>query len=240
METNFGQEVVPPQLHQIDYNLVYTKFFLCYNLTGDIMKLIFGTTNARKTEDLQNIINELGLDIEVLSMSDIGWDRGEIDENGSTIEENSLIKAQSIYDFCVANNIQLPILTDDAGLFVEVLGDEPGIYTARYADDELALDSSLPKHQCVLKLLRKLNNEHNRKAKYRCCVTCMMPSGEYFQEVSESEGTIAEDIIGELKKPYFYSVFVLNGTTVAFNELGAKELKNTYRYTALRKSLKRL
>ena len=204
------------------------------------MKLIFGTTNARNTEDLQNIINELGLDIEVLSMSDIGWDRGEIDENGSTIEENSLIKAQSIYDFCVANNIQLPILTDDAGLFVEVLGDEPGIYTARYADDELALDSSLPKHQCVLKLLRKLNNEHNRKAKYRCCVTCMMPSGEYFQEVSESEGTIAEDIIGELKKPYFYSVFVLNGTGVAFNELDAKELKNTYRYNALRKSLKRL
>ena len=117
------------------------------------MKLIFGTTNERKVEDLQNIINELSLDIEVLSMSDIGWDRGEIDENGSTIEENSLIKAQSIFEFCKDNNIEFPIMTDDAGLFVEVLGDEPGIYTARYADDEIALDSNLPKYQCVLKLL---------------------------------------------------------------------------------------
>lgn len=204
------------------------------------MKLIFGTTNERKVEDLQKIINELSLDIEVLSMSDIGWDRGEIDENGSTIEENSLIKAQSIFEFCKDNNIEFPIMTDDAGLFVEVLGDEPGIYTARYADDEIALDSNLPKYQCVLKLLRKLKDEHNRNAKYRCCVTCMMADGDYFQEVSESNGTISEDIIGELKKPYFYSVFVLKGTSVAFNELGVEELKNTYRYNAIRKSLKRL
>ena len=58
------------------------------------MKLIFGTTNKRKVEDLQNIINEMNLDIQVVSMEDIGWDRGEIEENGSTIEDNSLIKAQ--------------------------------------------------------------------------------------------------------------------------------------------------
>ena len=43
------------------------------------MKLIFGTTNKRKVEDLQNIINEMNLDIEVISMEDIGWDRGDID-----------------------------------------------------------------------------------------------------------------------------------------------------------------
>ena len=60
------------------------------------MKLIFGTANKRKVEDLQNIINEMNLDIQVVSMEDIGWDRGEIEENGSTIEDNSLIKAQAI------------------------------------------------------------------------------------------------------------------------------------------------
>lgn len=60
------------------------------------MKLIFGTTNKRKVEDLQNIINEMNLDIQVVSMEDIGWDRGEIEENGSTIADNSLIKAQAI------------------------------------------------------------------------------------------------------------------------------------------------
>ena len=203
------------------------------------MKLIFGTTNKRKVEDLQNIINEMNLDIQVVSMEDIGWDRGEIEENGSTIEDNSLIKAQAILSFCNDHNIQYPIMTDDAGLFVDALNGEPGIYTARYADDELSLDPTLPKHQCVVKLLRNLNGEENRKAKYRCCVTSMMPNGEYHQELGESEGTIAKDIIGELKKPYFYSVFVLNGTDVAFNKLKDEELDNTYRYNALRKSLKR-
>ena len=203
------------------------------------MKLIFGTTNKRKVEDLQNIINEMNLNIEVVSMEDIGWDRGEIDENGSTIEENSLIKAQAILSFCRDHNINYPIMTDDAGLFADALNGEPGIYTARYADDELALDSSLPKYQCVAKLLRKMNGVQNRNAKYRCCVTSMMPNGDYHQEIGESEGKIANEIIGELKKPYFYSVFILNGTNVAFNELKGEELDNTYRYNALRKSLKR-
>ena len=203
------------------------------------MKLIFGTTNKRKVEDLQNIINEMNLNIEVVSMEDIGWDWGEIDENGSTIEKNSLIKAQAILSFCHDHNIDYPIMTDDAELFVDALNGEPGIYTARYADDELALDSSLPKHQCVVKLLRKMNSEQNRNAKYRCCVTSMMPNGDYHQEIGESEGTIANEIIGELKKPYFYSVFILNGTNVAFSELKGEELDNTYRYNVIRKSLKR-
>lgn len=201
------------------------------------MKIIFGTTNKRKTEDLQNIVNELKLNIEILSMKDIGWDRGEIDENGNSIEENSLIKANAILNFCKENNILYPIITDDAGLFCESLNGEPGIYTARYADDELALNPELPKHQCVLKLLRILNDKKNRKASYKCCVTCMMPDGTYFQELGESKGHIAKDIIGELKKPYFYSVFILDGYDKAFSALNEKELKDTYRYNALKKTL---
>lgn len=93
------------------------------------MKLIFGTTNERKRKDLQDTINKMKLDIEVISMKDIGWDRGEIEENGSTIEENSLIKAQAILSFCKDHNIDYPIMTDDAGLFVDALNGEPGIYT---------------------------------------------------------------------------------------------------------------
>ena len=204
------------------------------------MKLIFGTTSKRKKEDLQNIINEMNLNIQVLSMDDIGWDKGEIDENGSTIEENSLIKAKAILSFCKEHNIEYPIITDDAGLFVDALNGEPGVYTARYADDEIALDPTLPKYQNVIKLLRKLNNETNRSATYRCCVTVMMPNGEYHQEIGESKGSIAEDIIGEITKPYPYSVFILEGTNVAFNELKGKELDDTYRYSALRKSLGKL
>ena len=201
------------------------------------MKIIFGTTNNRKIKDLNSVIEKLGLEIEVLSLTDIGWDRGEIPENGSTIEENSLIKAKAIYDFCKEHNIIYPILTDDAGLFCESLNGEPGIYTARYADDEKKLDTNLPDYQCVVKLLRKLNDVENRNASYRCCVTYMLSNGEYFQELEESKGHIAEEIIGELKRPYFYSVFILNGYDKAFSDLSKEELDNTYRYNAIKKTL---
>ena len=201
------------------------------------MKIIFGTTNPRKVEDLKQIIKDANLDLEVLGMHEIGWDLGEIEENGSTIEENSLIKAQAIHNFCKEHDITYPIITDDAGLFVEELNNEPGIYTARYADDEIAQDQSLPKYQCVIKLLRNLKDKLNRNAKYRCAVTCMLSDGTYFQEVGESRGRIAEEVTGELKRPYFYSVFILDGYTKVFNDLTPEELKDTYRYQAMTKAL---
>ena len=201
------------------------------------MKIIFATTNKRKVEDLENTIREMNLDIEVLSMEDIGWDRGEIDEYEESIEGNSLLKADAIYAFCQDHNLSYPIITDDAGLFVDALNGEPGVYTGRYADDEFMVNPDLPKHQTVIKLLRNMQGMKNRTAYYRCCVTVMYPNGDYYQEHGESKGSIAKDIIGELKKPYFYAVFVLDGTNVAFNELEVEDLKNTYRYTAMRKAL---
>ena len=205
------------------------------------MKIIFGTTNKRKVEDLQNIINSLKLNIEVLGMNDIGWDKGKIEENGNTIEENSLIKATAIYNFCKENGIQYPIITDDAGLFCEALDGKPGILTARYADEELNKNPELPKHQCVIKLLRDLKGKSSRTAYYKCAVTYMKPNGRYFQEIGKSNGRIADEIIGELKKPYFYSVFILDGTDIAFCDItDEKILNNTYRYNALKAVLNKI
>ena len=56
----------------------------------------------------------------------------------------------------------------------------------------------------------------------------MLPDGSFYQKIGESNGTIAENIIGKLTKPYFYSVFILQGTMVAFNQLKGEELNNTY------------
>lgn len=204
------------------------------------MKVIFGTTNERKVEDLRNQIQALGLNLEVIGMHDIGWNLGDIDENGLTIEENSLIKANAIHDFCLQNNIEYPIITDDAGLFCEALNGEPGIFTGRYADEEIKANPELPKHQCVIKLLNNMKEIVNRAAAYRCVVTCMFTDGTYFQEIGESTGMIAEDIIGQLKKPYFYSIFILDGYNKAFSELEASELKDTYRYQAMKKVLTKL
>ena len=71
-------------------------------------------------------------------------------------------------------------------------------------------------------------------------VTCILPNGKYFQEYGESSGVIANDIVGELKKPYFYSVFMLDGYQKAFNSLSEVELKDTYRYCALKKTLSKV
>lgn len=204
------------------------------------MIIIFGTTNERKTEDLKNIIKKLELDIEVKSLKDINWNRGEIEENGSTLEENSLIKASAIFDFCKDNNINYPILTDDSGLFVESLNGEPGIYTGRYADEEISKDPNLPKYECVNKLLRKLNGMTNRKAYYKCIVTCMYLDGTYFQDSGLSYGEITESIVEPIKKPYFYSVFKLSNTDKTFNLLRKEELNDSYRYSAINKVLVKL
>lgn len=204
------------------------------------MKVIFGTTNKRKIEDLLNICMELGCDIEVLGLDDIGWNLGEIEEDGDTLWENSLIKAKAIYDFCQNNNIYYPIITDDGGIFVDYLNGEPGIYTARYADFERKLNPSLPKWQCVVKVLDKMNGVKNRRATLKCVVTCMMPDGSYFREFGESKGEIADSFVGELKKPYFYPIFILDGYSKVFSELNNEELKDTYRYKALRKVISKL
>lgn len=202
------------------------------------MEVIFATTNQRKLEDLQRIVEDNNLNLSILCLSDIGWDRGDIEETGSTLEENSLIKANAIHDYCVEKGLSCTILTDDAGLFVESLNGEPGVYTARYADDELSMNPELPKYQCLYKLLRKLNGILNRNAYYKCVTTCMFPDGSYFQEFGKTDGTISSEVVEPIKKPYFYSLFMVDGIT--FNNLESDKLKETYRYQALEKTLKKI
>lgn len=203
------------------------------------MKIIFGTTNKRKIDDFKNLINILKLDIEVLSLNDINF-KEEIEENGLTIDDNSLIKAKTIYEFCLKKSLNYAIITDDSGLFVEVLNGEPGIYTGRYALDEIQKNPNLPKYQSVIKLLKKMENEENRKAFYKTCVTFVDKNGNYFQEFGETNGLIAKEIIGPLEKPYFYSIFIEEKSGKVFTELTKDELENTYRFKALKKVLTKI
>ena len=201
------------------------------------MKVIFATTNNRKLQDLNDVIKDNNLDLEVVSLSDIGWDRGEIEEDGTTIAENSLIKANAVFDFCQENAVTYPIITDDAGLFVKALNGEPGVYTARYADEELSKDETLPKHFCLIKMINKLKEEKNRDAEYKCVVTVMFANGKYEQFTATTKGLIDKKINEPIKKPYFYSLFVEKETNMPFNQLTKDQLKNTYRFKALTESL---
>lgn len=204
------------------------------------MKVIFATTNNRKLEDLNSVIKDKNLDLQVISLADINWDRGEIEETGLTIEENSLIKARAVLDFCKAHNIEYPIITDDAGLFVESLGGKPGVYTARYADYEISLNPDLPKYYALYKLLNNMKNIQNRNAEYRCCVTIIQSDGSYLQFTEKTSGYISNQINEPIKKPYFYSLFVDDKTNIPFNQLSHEQLKDTYRFKALKAGLTQL
>lgn len=202
------------------------------------MKVIFATTNNRKLEDLRAVIKQENLDLEVVSMTDIGWDRGEIEENGLTIEENSLIKAKAIFDFCKDKKISFPIITDDSGLFVDALGGAPGIYTARFADEEIKQNPELPKYYAIYKMLDKMKDKENRYAEYRCCVTIMFDDGTFEQFIDKSEGFIGLDVSEPIAKPYLYSVFIDKQSGIPFNKVEGEALKSTYRFKALKTGLK--
>ena len=90
------------------------------------MKILIATHNAKKKAELQRILLPLG--VEVVTDSDIGITLTDVDETGTTFEENSLLKAKS---GCEESG--LPCIADDSGLAVDALGGEPGVYSARYA-----------------------------------------------------------------------------------------------------------
>ena len=117
---------------------------------NNINKMIYGTSNLNKLEDIKAIIKAHGENIEILSLKDIGFYE-EIEETGTTFEENSEIKANAVKAFCDKNKIDYDIITtDDAGLCVDCLNGEPGVYSARYAGGHSNQE------QCIEKLLTNI------------------------------------------------------------------------------------
>ena len=124
-------------------------------------KIVFATNNKHKLEEIRSILGE---NFEVLSLNDIGCHE-DIPETSDTLEGNAMQKAQYVFD-----KYGYACFADDTGLEVEALGSEPGIYSARYAaldgDDSISHDSEAN----MAKLLRKLEGEKNRKARFRTVI----------------------------------------------------------------------
>ena len=95
---------------------------------GERMKVILASKNAHKLEEISRITEKFG--IELVLQSQLGVDI-EVEETGTTFEENSLLKAEA-----VMKATGLPALADDSGLAVEALNGEPGVYSARYGFDD--------------------------------------------------------------------------------------------------------
>ena len=152
------------------------------------MKIVLASGNRHKIAELQAILKKYIPNIEVLSMKEVGID-DDIIEDGSTFEENAMIKARA-----VAKHGYIGV-GDDSGLAVEALSGAPGIYSARYAGEH-GNDAANN-----AKLLKEMQDKTDRAAAFVCAIACAFPEGEYsgkdFCVRGEAKGEILYELQGE-------------------------------------------
>lgn len=189
------------------------------------MKMIYGSSNVNKVKDIKSIIKAHGADIEVISLKDIGF-TDEIVEDGETFEENSAIKATAVKQFCDNNHIEYDIITtDDAGLCVDCLNGEPGVYSARYAGEHATQEENLGK---LLSNIEK-TGDRERTAKFVCVLTSFLKNGTKIVSRGECNGKIAKQVkkLGGLT---YSPVFIPNGYDVPMSELNAQEYEKAHNH----------
>ena len=149
-------------------------------------KIIFATGNENKMKEIRMILSDLGMPI--LSMKEAGI-HVDVVENGTTFEENALIKATEIAK-TVENCI---VLADDSGLEIDYLNKEPGIYSARYAGENTSYDI---KNNLLLSRLEGVPDE-KRTARFVCAIAAAFPDGTTEVVRGTIEGRIGYEIAGE-------------------------------------------
>lgn len=149
-------------------------------------KIIFATGNQNKMKEIRMILADLGMPI--VSMKEAGIDI-DVVEDGTTFEENALIKATEIAKVapgCI-------VLADDSGLEIDYLNKEPGIYSARYAGVDTSYDI---KNNLLLQRLEGVPDE-KRTARFVCAVAAAFPDGSTEVVRGTIEGMIGYEIVGE-------------------------------------------
>ncbi len=193
------------------------------------MKILYGTGNKAKVEAMRKIISSHGFDAELFTIKDIGFNK-EIVEDGTTFEENSEIKANAIREFCLENNItDKIIITDDAGLCVDKLNGEPGVYTGRYAGEHPTQEENLNK---LLNNMKQYTNLEDRKCKFVCVLTAILPSGEKIVARGECKGTIALKP-GKLGGLTYGPVFIPNGFDKPMGDMEEEEYASVHNHRDL-------
>ena len=148
-------------------------------------KIIFATGNEGKMKEIRMILADLP--VEVISMKEAGLDV-DIVEDGTTFEENALIKARAICK--LAGEM---VLADDSGLEIDYLNKEPGIYSARYMGEDT---SYRIKNQNLIDRLEGVPDE-KRTARFVCAIAAVFPDGREFVVRGTVEGRIGYEEKGE-------------------------------------------
>ena len=151
-----------------------------------MISFLLATHNKNKLREFRAIMEEekdaIGA-FELLSLDDIGF-TDDVVEDGETFEENAMIKAKA--------GAKLGYITfaDDSGLAVDALGGAPGIYSARYSGEH---GNDEGNNQLLLK---NLQGESDRSARYVCAIACASPDGMEFVVRGECEGMILDGYLG--------------------------------------------
>lgn len=177
-------------------------------------KIVFATNNKHKLEEIRAI---LGTSYQIVSLTEIGCVE-DIPETAGTLEGNALLKAQYIkahygYD-CFA---------DDTGLEVKALNNAPGVYSARYAGESKDSKANMRK------VLRELESQSDRSARFRTVIALIIGEKEYLFE-GIAKGKLMEEAQGNAGFGYD-PIFVPEGYTETFAEMGAN-IKNTISHRA--------
>lgn len=148
-------------------------------------RIIFATGNSGKMKEIREILSDLN--VEVVSMKEAGI-TADIVEDGSTFEENAVIKARAIME--ITNEI---VLADDSGLEIDYLNKEPGIYSARYMGEDTSY------HIKNAKLIERLEGvpDEKRTARFVCAIAAAFPDGSVKTVRAAMEGRIGYKESGE-------------------------------------------
>jgi len=149
------------------------------------MKMIFATGNQGKMKEIRMVMEDLGM--EILSMKEAGLDM-DIEENGTTFEENALIKAHVIAERAK----DAIVLADDSGLEVDYLNKEPGVHSSRYMGEDTSYDI---KNQHIMDLLEGVEDQQ-RSARFVCVIAAVFPEGREQVVRATIEGRIARESKG--------------------------------------------
>lgn len=155
-------------------------------------KIIFATGNEHKMVEIRMILDDLGA--EILSQREAGIE-AEVVEDGTTFEENALIKAREIGKAVrrTPGFEEAVVLADDSGLEIDYLNKEPGIYSARYMGENTSYDV---KNQALIDRLDGVPKEQ-RTARFVCAIAAVFPDGSSEVVRGTMEGIIGYEIVGE-------------------------------------------
>ncbi|MCI6851040.1 MAG: RdgB/HAM1 family non-canonical purine NTP pyrophosphatase [Clostridiales bacterium] len=150
------------------------------------MKVVLASKNPHKLVEISQITEKFGMELVLESQLGVDID---VEETGSTFEENSFLKAEA-----VMKATGLPALADDSGICVDALGGEPGIYSARYG-----FDDSLDDFGRLQLLLKNTENvpDGQRQAQFVCVITFVTPDGKVIQARGEVHGELLRAPFGE-------------------------------------------